>query len=194
MELFLKQKNIEQENHAQDMDLDNETLVLAAKANRAAFATLYRRYVEKVYRYVYSRVGNSVESEDLTAQVFEDAINSLPKYQSQGRFAGWLFTLAYRRCADYHRLPGTQSITDQFTSDLANDPMEQVIRQEDYQHLERILLDLKEEEKELLRLHFAAGLTYVEMGQVLRRNTGAIKMAMSRLIQRLKSQWEVENE
>jgi len=194
MELFQKQKNIEQENLVQDMDLDNETLVLAAKANRVAFAPLYLRYVERVYRYVYSRVGNSVESEDITAQVFEDAINSLPKYQSQGRFAGWLFTLAYRRCADYHRLPGMQSITDQFTSDLANDPMEQVIRRENYQHLERILFDLKEEERELLRLHFAARLTYVEMGQVLRRNTGAIKMAMSRLIQRLKSQWEVENE
>lgn len=182
------------ETFTENVDIEDEALVQAAKKDRAAFALLYQRYVNRIYRYIYRRVGNISDAEDLTSQVFENAIKALPNYRPQGRFASWLFGFAYRRCADFYRHPKTEVITDEYASGLSADPVEQVINQETSQCLERLLVGLNEEELELLRLHFAAHLTYREMAEVLQRNEGAIKMAMLRLIQKLKSRWEAENE
>lgn len=192
MEFFLQWSKTSTD--LEETDAEDDALVRSAIKNRAAFAPLYKRYVVRVYRYVYSRVGNVAEAEDLTAQVFEDAINSLTKYRSQGTFAGWLFTIAYRRCADYHRRPKTGIISEKLSGEFFSDPLEQVIHQENFRRLEKLLSELKEEERELLRLHFASRLTYRQIAQVLRRSEGAIKVAMSRLIQKLKSRWEAENE
>jgi DNA-directed RNA polymerase specialized sigma24 family protein len=51
---------------------EDAVLVKAARRDLSAFATLYRRYVTPVYRYLYSRVGNAVDAEDLAAQVFTE--------------------------------------------------------------------------------------------------------------------------
>jgi RNA polymerase sigma-70 factor, ECF subfamily len=177
-----------------DIAEDDEALVRAAQKSPPAFTPLYRRYVTRVYRYVYSRVGNVHETEDLTAQVFTDAISALPKYQPQGNFAGWLFTFAYRRCADYHRKPTTIPLTEQFLAGAINDPVGQTEQQEIFDHLNQIMNNLDNQERELLRLHYAAKLSYREIANVLGRSEGAVKMAMSRLIHKMKAQWEVENE
>ena len=68
MEFMLKRN----ENYPKGADQgdieDDEELVQAAQKSPSAFTPLYRRYVTKVYRYIYSRVGNVHETEDLTAQ------------------------------------------------------------------------------------------------------------------------------
>ena len=57
---------------------DDTSLVKAARHDLQAFAGMYRRYVPRVYRYLYSQVGNAVEAEDLTSQVFTAALEALP--------------------------------------------------------------------------------------------------------------------
>jgi len=52
-------------------------LVTAARQDRAAFVALYQRYLPRVYRYVYRRVGNRQDAEDVTASVFTEALESL---------------------------------------------------------------------------------------------------------------------
>lgn len=173
---------------------DDEFLISQAKKNRSAFSPLFHRYAGRVYRYIYSRVGNACVAEDLTSQVFADAISALPSYRSQGQFAGWLFTLAYRRCADYHRQPLTESLSDQLLAGESLDPAAQALRRETSQRLERLLGELAEDELELLRLHFAGRLTYSEMAAVLGRSEGALKMAMMRLIKKMRMRWEVIDE
>jgi RNA polymerase sigma-70 factor (ECF subfamily) len=176
------------------IDQEDDFLVAAAKQNRAAFTPIYRRYAERVYRYVYSKVGNAPEAEDLTAQVFYDALVALPGYRPRNRFSGWLFTIAYRRCADYHRQPIPEVLSETVSSGVCHDPAEIAMEKESFARLEQLLGELDEESHELLRLHYAAGLTYGEMGEVLGRREGAIKMAMSRLIQKLKLRWEVQHD
>lgn len=173
---------------------DDEVFVRAAQKSPKAFTLLYRRYVTRVYRYVYSRVGDASEAEDLTAQVFTDAISALPKYRPQGNFVGWLFTFAYRRCADYHRKPFVELLSDQLSDVTILDPAGRAEQQELLKHLGLVLTRLNNEERELLRLHYAAGLSYREIASVLSRSEPAIKMAMSRLINKIKAQWEAEDE
>ncbi len=54
-------------------------LVTAARQDRAAFVALYQRYLPRVYRYVYRRVGNRQDAEDVTASVFTEALESLDR-------------------------------------------------------------------------------------------------------------------
>jgi len=76
---------------------EDASLVEAARRDPAAFATLYRRYVTPIYRYIYSRLGNVADAEDLTARVFTEALEGLHRYREQGNFAAWLFTIARHR-------------------------------------------------------------------------------------------------
>jgi RNA polymerase sigma-70 factor (ECF subfamily) len=72
--------------------------------DRAAFAELYERYVERVYRYVYFRTGSQHDAEDLSEQVFLKAWTSIRQFRWQGKpFQAWLYTLAHNALVDEFR-------------------------------------------------------------------------------------------
>lgn len=175
---------------------EDAILVRAARHDRSAFAALYRRYVTPVYRYLYSRVGNAADAEDLTSQVFIDALEGLPRYRERGSFAGWLFTIARHRAADYHRhTPPALSLDEARDCPAeADGPLAQAVQGEALQQLGSLVARLDEEKQELLRLRFAAGLSYPQMATVLGRREAAVKMAVHRLLDRLEAEWEDADE
>ena len=73
---------------------DETTLVAQAKHDRHAFALLYHRYVEDVYRYCYRRLGSKEEAEDATSQVFTKALAGIARLAEQP-FRAWLFTILH---------------------------------------------------------------------------------------------------
>jgi RNA polymerase sigma-70 factor (ECF subfamily) len=174
---------------------DDPSLVRAAQRDSAVFGALYRRYVTPVYRYLYSRVGNAAEAEDLTAQVFIEALEGLPRYQERGHFPAWLFTIARRRAADHHRR-SQPALPLNDVADPAddNDPQSHIMRIEALRHLGALVAQLDDDARELLRLRFAAGLTFGQIAGVLGRREGAVKMALHRLLERLKAMWEARDE
>ncbi len=162
----------------------------------AAFAELYRQYLNLVYRYLYLKVGNTAEAEDLTSQVFLAALEGLPRYRHQGHFAAWLFSLARRKAADYYRGAPLTELDHGEREPAAPeaDLLGRVIQQEELQALSRLISALSEDERELLRLRFAARLSFEEMAAVLERKTSAVKMALYRLLERLETQLEASHE
>ena len=82
---------------------DDAQLVRAARRDLAAFGALYRRHVAPIYRYLYSRVGNAADAQDLTAQVFLEALQGLDRYREHGSFRAWLFTIARHKVCDWRR-------------------------------------------------------------------------------------------
>jgi len=170
-------------------------LVQEAQRRPAAFAQLYRRYVGPVHRYVYSRVGNRADAEDLTAEVFTAALRGLPAYRERGAFAGWLFSIARRTVAGHHRRARPTAHLDDLADPpaLDPDPLARVLADETSADLARQLARLDEEQRELLRLRYAAGLTYRAIGEVLGKREAAVKMAVHRLLARLHDEWEVDH-
>src|SRR5512145_1244886 len=83
--------------------LDEPALVRAAQTDAQAFGALYDRYVQRVYRYCYYRTNSPPDAEDLTAQIFLAALEGLTRYRQDGHFAGWLFSIARKKVADFHR-------------------------------------------------------------------------------------------
>ena len=80
-------------------------LVALAKSDPRAFAPLYSRYFDPVYRYCYRRLGSREAAEDATSLVFTKALTAFPHYR-HASFRGWLFTIAYHVVTDRYR--GTQ--------------------------------------------------------------------------------------
>jgi RNA polymerase sigma-70 factor, ECF subfamily len=173
-----------------------DELVEAARHDPAAFAGLYRQYVKPVYRYLYSRIGQVDDAEDLTTQVFLEAFQGLGRYRSIGPFAAWLFTIARRRVIDHlRRRRPVSDLNDQVeASDTSGDPQVQVVQREEFQRLQAQLAGLKESDQELLRLRFAAGLGFAEIAHVLNHSEAATKMSLYRLLRRLESQMEESHE
>ena len=84
--------------------LDEDQLIEQAKTDPEAFGKLYELYVEKIYSYVYYRIGNQQEAEDLTAKVFYRALDHIPNYNNKGvPFAAWLYRIAHNLVANWYR-------------------------------------------------------------------------------------------
>ncbi|MHB1161305.1 MAG: RNA polymerase sigma factor [Chloroflexota bacterium] len=77
-------------------------LIARARTDRRAFAPLYDRYLDPVYRYCYRRLGSREAAEDATGEVFYKALAALPGYRD-GSFAGWLMAIARNVTTDVLR-------------------------------------------------------------------------------------------
>lgn len=175
-------------------DLQNEDkLVDKARHDCKAFAALYRHYLTPVYRYLVSRVNNYHDAEDLAAQVFTEALEGLvaDRYQGGGNFSAWLFTIARRRLVDFYRQRSTAQLTDPPSQELSL--LSIVENNEDIQHLSRLLAQLDEEQRELLRLRFSGGLSFAQISFLEGRSEPAVKMALYRTINFLQKHWESDN-
>lgn len=167
-----------------------------AKNDPHAFARLYRMYVHPIYRYLYSRSGQVSIAEDLTTQVFIEALESLTRYRHQGRFLAWLFAIARHRVLNYyHRSPRETTLDSAWDRPGSDpDPLAQVIQNEEVDTLLRLIGQLKEEERDLLRLRFVAELSFAEIAKLLNHSEGAVKKQTYRLLARLESQMEDRHE
>jgi RNA polymerase sigma-70 factor (ECF subfamily) len=171
----------------QDSDV---ALVLSVQKDPAAFAELYEKYALGVYRYIFSRVGQPEGAEDLTAQVFLEALEHVDSYRPVGTFAAWLFTIARRRSADFFRkLRPMMSLEEDSACD-PSDPLSNVIQDEELHLLDEQLRALDEPEREILRLRFAARLSFADIGALLGKNPAAIKTATYRLLDRMERNME----
>ena len=164
-------------------------LVTAARQNRSAFVALYRRYLPRVYRYVYRRVGNQQDAEDLTASVFIEALESLEDYREQGSFAGWLFTIAHHRVADHHRRQREGVSLEEVAtalSDPGSGPEAQVLQQDRLERVAQALDELTADRQEALALRFFGELSNKEVAQVMGKSEAAVKMLVYRALRQLR--------
>jgi RNA polymerase sigma-70 factor (ECF subfamily) len=174
---------------------DEIRIIKAARQDPKAFGELYKLYVEQVFRYLYSRVGNVQEAEDTTAQTFLVAFESFDKFRQDGHFASWLFTIARNKAVDHFRhRKNTSSIDEVADFPVENDPLYGVIQSEQKAALSTLIQALPEEDRELLRLRFLATMSFPEIAHFLHRNEDAVKKSIYRLVARLHSQLEVSNE
>ena len=173
---------------------DLPLLIRKAKEEPRAFARLYDHFSRSVYRYLYSRVGNPADAEDLTAQTFLTALEKLPRYRERGNFKAWLFTIARNKAMDHFRKQ--RSETRSSVDDLAverQDLLVEVIRSEQIDQLSALIQSLGDDEQELLRLRYVADLSFSEMADLLGKRQDAVKKSLYRLQARLQSQMEVKN-
>jgi RNA polymerase sigma-70 factor (ECF subfamily) len=173
----------------------DDQLIDRARQDPCAFAGLYDRYLPSVFRYLYSKVSQPADAEDLTSQVFLAALEAFPKYRHRGYFKTWLLSIARRKAADYYRHSPPEISLDE-ASGLASanlNPLARAVYSDDLHSLAALVAQLPEEQRELLRLRFAAGLSFPEISRILNRKESAVKMALYRLLERLQIQLEAQD-
>jgi RNA polymerase sigma-70 factor (ECF subfamily) len=172
------------------MEQDDRTLILAAQQNPADFSAVYDRYVQPVYRYFYSRVDNAADAEDLTAQTFLAALESLPRYHHHGTFPAWLFAIARSKAMDHFRRHKPQIQLSEAERSDEPDPLTRVAHGDEIARLLDLVRGLGENDRELIRLRYVAGLSFAEMAVLLKKKEDAVKKSLYRLLTRLQSQLE----
>lgn len=167
----------------------------AVRQDTLAFGELYELYVEKVFRYLFSLLGNIHEAEDATAQTFLAAFEAFSRFRQDGHFTSWLFTIAKNKAMDvFRKQKRTPLMLEDTEIPVAFDPLSDVIQTEQSAALATIIQNLQENEKELLRLRYLAEMSFPEMAHLLHRSEAAVKKATYRLLARLHSQVEVSND
>jgi RNA polymerase sigma-70 factor, ECF subfamily len=173
------------------MEHDDRTLILAAQKNPVDFAVLYDRYAQSVYRYFYSRVDSPADAEDLTAQTFLAALESLPRYRHRGYFSAWLFSIARSKAMDHFRRRKPQVELLETERSDEPDPFTRVAHGDEIARLLGLVRSLDEADRELIRLRYVADLSFAEISSLLGKKEDAVKKTLYRLLDRLQNQLEV---
>lgn len=167
--------------------MDDATLVERAKVDKEAFAPLYERYVDKIYRYIYYRTGNEADAEDLTARVFFRALLHIGDYEERGHpFSAWLYRIAHNLVANWHRDHSRHPVLT--LEDMASwqvkekGPEAMATLLDDKEALLDAIRRLPADRRELLILKFVEQLTNAEIGAIMGRSEGAIKSLYHRTL------------
>lgn len=179
---------------ANDIEDEEAALVREALNDPSAFHALYNRWVIPAYKYFYFRTLDVSRAEDLTSQLFLAVYQSLGHYRHQGHFASWLFTIA-RNLANKEYRNNRHEVSMELAHKLvsASDPPDEYGQLEETEALKLLILALPIKEQELIRLRYAAGLSFSEIAIVLHKRVDAVKKSVYRLQSKLKSQMEEQN-
>jgi RNA polymerase sigma-70 factor, ECF subfamily len=169
-------------------DADERLLIEAAQKDPARFTELYEGNFERVYAFVARRVRNRDDAEDVTAEVFRDALASIAKFEWRGApFAAWLYRIASNAIADRWQ----RAAKEQGTA-LAADPPDDSARTnpeeiERHARLFRLVEKLPAGQRRVIEMRFAEGKSIAEIARELGRTGGAVKQLQFRGLQALRA-------
>lgn len=166
---------------------DDGALVRAARRDAQAFGALYQRYVTRIYKYAYVRLGNVPAAEDATSQTFLKALQGLAQFRD-GLFIAWLFRIAHNVCADVVRRGPTTIEYDAPGFDLrAEDSTEETaMRATERAVFYRAVGELPEEQRTVLEMTLS-GFKGEEIARILGKTHAAVKMLRWRGMEGIKA-------
>lgn len=168
--------------------IDNETKLVfrAIEGDGDAFGILYGHYQDAIYRYIFVRVGNTAEAEDLTEDVFVRAWEALPNYHpTQHPFKSWLYRIAHNLIVDHYRKRKPVNLVDE---ELQSSPVmtslpEEIVEVGQEAHiLAMAIQQLTEEEQQVIVLRFVDGLSHQEVAEVIGKSEGASRVIQHRAL------------
>lgn len=161
-------------------------LVERAKLDIQEFAPLYERNVDRIYRYIYRRVGDHQAAEDLTAQTFQQAIAALPGYEWRGvPFSAWLFRISGNLIIRYRRVHNRE-VTMEHVERIVDergafdDPLDAILQKSRRDLLYKAMECLSADQRRALILKYSNGLTNREVGERMNRTEGGVKQLVHR--------------
>lgn len=170
------------------IDNDEKALVAAASAGDAdAFGEIYMRHLDAIYRYVYFRVQDSKDAEDLTEQIFLKAWEALPGYKDKGYpFSSWLYRIAHNTVIDFHR--HRKTIQPMPLVEEINWPnesigtLDQLIKTEELHSLTQALSELPDTQQTVIILRFVEGLSHEQIAGIVQKSSGACRTIQYRAL------------
>lgn len=184
----------------QDVCTDQEMVQLLERAKRreaAALDQLYLLYVDKIYRYIWFRVGEQALAEDLAMDVFVRLVENIssfrvPPEQQVAAFSAWLFRVASNRMNDHFR---RQARSDRFTENSMKDlesgdqqlsVQRRLDRMATQDELRQAMAELNDSQRQVLYYRFVADLSSAQTAKAMKKSEGAIKALQHRALENLR--------
>ncbi len=173
------------------MQESEDSLIARAIAHdRAAFAALYDRYVDRVYRHVRYRLSDRTEAEDVTQEVFARAWKAIPRYRRTGApFLAWLTTIAHNLIVDSYRTHSKTislekaGIPEQVDEVDLEAVVDSTLNQE---RVRNAIVKLKRDRRRVILMRFIDGLNYREIAAAMNKSEGAVRVIQYRALRELK--------
>lgn len=175
---------------------DHERLLIeAAQKDPSRFAELYEENFGRVWAFVIRRVRDRSVAQDVTSEVFHQALANVKKFEWRGvPFAAWLYRIAANAIADHFARAaretsgGEREVANDVTNDVANDvterEMENVERRASlFRHVDRLPAD----QRRVLVMRFGEERSIREIASTLSRSEGAVKQLQWRGLQTLRA-------
>ena len=157
-----------------------------------AFASLYDRYVDRVYRFVLYRVsGDSALAEDIASEVFVRALRKIKTFTWQGRDVGaWFLTIARNLVLDHFksgkfRLEVVGAEPPEGSGDHIVDPEDKALSRVSQADLYKAIRQLGNEQQEVIYWRFLQSYSVAETAAAMDKSEGAIKALQYRAVKAL---------
>jgi RNA polymerase sigma-70 factor (ECF subfamily) len=158
-------------------------------SKEAALATLYDEYFDKIARYIFVRLGDRAEAENLAGEAFLKALESLDSYKEKGLpMHAWLFKIAHNLVVDYIRRAVKRKTVPIDTVEVIAESDPQALAETNVQlaWLAGALGQLNPAQRQVIELRFFGGLTSEEAGRILNKSSGAVREMQSAAIKHLR--------
>ena len=164
--------------------MNEQQLVEAAQEDPQQFAELYDIHFERIYAFVARRVGRREAAEDVTSEVFRQALANIGKFEWRGApFSAWLFRIAANAVVDYFR-------TNRPTEEWSDAAAPEKAGSEDIEQqavLFRLVEDLPADQRRVVQMRFAEQKSIREIAEALQRTDGAVKQLQLRALKNLRA-------
>jgi len=157
------------------------------KENR--LASLYEQYFDRIAHYIYVRLGDMNEAENLAGEVFVKALESLKSYKERGiPMQAWLFRIAHNVLVDRLRRKGriTTVPIDGVPVEAREDPVAMAEKSIEMERVNEAMQKLTPEQREVVRLRFFGDLSSKEVGAIMRKSDGAVREMQRAAIEKLR--------
>jgi len=167
-------------------EVDDATLVAAARLDQQQFGALYDRYVAPIYRYCYVRLGSREEAEDATSEVFLKALAGLHAYRG-GNFAAWIHRIAHNAVVDRQRRRRSDVPLEVVEGAISDElpPSQEAIDRAEQQRLRQHISALPDDQRAAIDLRLA-GWPDHRIAAALGKSVDAVKKLRFRAVRRLR--------
>jgi RNA polymerase sigma-70 factor, ECF subfamily len=167
-----------------ESELDEKVLIEAAQGDPRRFGDLYRIHFDRVYAYVARRVTTRSDAQDVTAEVFQQALANLPRFEWRGiPFAAWLYRIAANAVTDHHH----RTERDQHVVPIPEPVPQEHESAERRAALYRAVRELPTDQRRVIEMRFAEDRSIAEIARVLGRSEGAVKQLQFRALGNLRT-------
>ena len=176
------------------MDENREKeLIELCKKDLSHFNELYKAYINDVYRFVYSKLGNKDEAEEVVSETFLKALEKIETYEYQGKpLKSWLFVIARNLIYQTYRKKDDESFDEDWHG-VENESILDLIADKDMvKKVEAFIREFKPPVPEIIRLRVWEELSFEEIAEIMDKKVTTVKMAYYRGLEKIQNEFMKE--
>ncbi len=161
-----------------------------AKTDTQLFAEVFRRFAPRIFSYLASRIPTQSDAEELSGQIWEQVVKSLPKFKPvhEGSFPAWLFRIARNKLTDFYRKKKLQTVSLETIVNVSietQSPTEELKKKEVFVLVVEVMAKLPKKQREAVELKYFSDLKNKEIAAVLKVDERTVASNLSRAVRKM---------